>query len=209
MFFLVSNHFDFIGNRERLFLQYYFESIVSASSSQRWINISTFTSNQSAFVQHKWLRFLDTVQVLIGPWTCLRSYKLQSCRSSHSTICARCRRTTRTFLTQPGRKSRASGQEADAMRTHQPVQTSVGMQRKTPTAAQHRDERKLSVCNDAQIPPVSLSLYLSHTRTRTHYCSLSSSWVFWLQTTAAPVLRIPPPSILSWVSKSDLPHDEA
>lgn len=46
-FFLqVSNNFDFVGNSEGLFLQYYFEGIVLASFSQSWINMSNFTTNQ-------------------------------------------------------------------------------------------------------------------------------------------------------------------
>lgn len=117
-------------------------------------------------------------------------------------------------------RGRAS-QEVDAMRTRQPVQTSVVvvMQRTTLTAAQHRKERKVSVCNGAHIlPPVTHTHRRARTHTHTRNCSLNSSWVFWLQTTAAPFLQLretlppshtPPPFILCWVSKSDPPHDEA
>lgn len=117
-------------------------------------------------------------------------------------------------------RGRAS-QEVDAMRTRQPVQTSVVvvMQRTTLTAAQHRKERKVSVCNGAHIlPPVSHT----HRRARAHthtqlqleqlmsilaanYCSSFSA----AERNSSSFPHPPPPFILCWVSESDPPHDEA
>lgn len=145
--------------------------------------------------RRKLLRFLDAVTVLIGPWARSRWYKLQSCCSSQKhkfvpvvvelTGCLWC------GLTET-RRGRPSGQEVDAMRKHPPAETSVVLlMQERFRQLQHRDQRKVSVCNGAHILPRSLSLSHPRTRALKHDCSWSSSWVFWLQTTAASQPPLP------------------